>query len=115
MRLNLQLTPDQARSIIHAWALENRMAASDRNSIYQGDREPPSGLSAWTHGLAGYMTEGQDRHRWLTADFDLGEVLLLPEGNWIYRYSGDQKGLKSFARYPVPGLKWEQLPVIDQR
>lgn len=115
MRITLQLTPDQAQAIVHAWSVESWMAASDRNPFYPHDRAPLPGTTAWTHGPAGYMTEGPGRHRWLTDHLDLGEVFEESVGNWIYRFSGSPEGLRGFARYPVPGLDWEGLPVLDRQ
>lgn len=112
MRLTLQLTPEQAHSIINAWIIESQMAASDRNPIYPCDREPPPGQTTWTHGPAGYMTEDQERHRWLTAELNLAEVIQEADGNWVFRFTGDRNGLTDLARYPNRGLHWESFPII---
>lgn len=98
--VTLALSEAQAKEITHFWWWQRTMAEADKNPISEG--EPPARDPSFLE------------YNWWASDGDLGEVIQLADGNFIYRYEGKRR--TSFAR---PEYAWlmkfslESLPVLE--
>ncbi|MEB3188057.1 MAG: hypothetical protein VKP72_11550, partial [bacterium] len=122
MRITLALTHEQAEQIITAWSTWKPYGSDstahylDRDSDAEPDmanrnRVAPAGKSAWTDGPSGYLA-GENRHRWLSDEFDLSEVVRQPDGNWIFCYNGARERAARLT-WGHPSLPFRSLPVLE--
>lgn len=103
IRVVLALNAAQASKIRHFWSFERMLGQGDKNPLHEDPLEPSKPCRD-----ASYLEYDAMR-----VNGDIGEVIRLADGSYIYRYEGERR-----QGFPRPKYEWlkefslESLPVL---